>query len=67
MKREVKAAAIQFNIRTGDIDTNLEQARNALERLADSGCQLAVLPEMWSTGYAYGEINRLALRTREVV
>jgi predicted amidohydrolase len=67
MKREVKAAAIQFNIRTGDIDTNLEQARNALERLAGSGCQLAVLPEMWSTGYAYGEINRLALRTPEVL
>ena len=67
MKREVTAAAIQFNIRLGDIDANLEYVRNILPRLADRGCQLAVLPEMWSCGFAYRELNELAKRTPEVV
>jgi len=67
MKREVKAAAVQFNIKLGDIDTNLSYVREALARLAEQGCQLAVLPEMWSCGFAYRELVDLAKRTPEVV
>ena len=67
MKREVKAAVIQFNIKLGDIDANVSHVREALARLADQGCQLAVLPEMWSCGFAYRELVELAKRTPEVV
>lgn len=67
MKREIKAAAVQFNIKLADIDANVEYVRNALARLADNGVQLAVLPEMWSCGFAYRELNELARRTPEVV
>ncbi|HML46836.1 MAG TPA: hypothetical protein PKE04_08820, partial [Clostridia bacterium] len=34
-----------------------EQVDGALRRLAAQGCTLAVLPEMWDTGYAYRELN----------
>jgi predicted amidohydrolase len=67
MKREVTAAAVQFNIRLGDIDANVAYVRTALERLADKGCQLAVLPEMWSCGFDYRNLPSLAQRTPEVV
>jgi predicted amidohydrolase len=67
MKREVKAAAIQFNIRLGDIDGNVEHVRKALARAAAEGCRLAVLPEMWSCGFHYKELPALAKRTPEVV
>lgn len=67
MKRELKAAAIQFNIRLADIDTNVAHVRQALARVAGQGCRLAVLPEMWSTGFAYKELNELARRTPETV
>jgi len=67
MKREVKAAAVQFNIKLGDIDANVAHVREALARLAGQGCQLAVLPEMWSCGFAYKTLNELAKRTPEVV
>ena len=67
MKREVKAAAIQFNIRLGDIDGNVAYVREALERAASAGCRLAVLPEMWSCGFHYKELTALAKRTPEVV
>ena len=67
MKREIKAAAVQFTIKLGDIDANVEYVRNALARLAGEGVQLAVLPEMWSCGFAFRELNELARRTPEVV
>lgn len=67
MKRTVKAGAVQFTIRLGDVDANVEHVQGALRRLADQGCNLAVLPEMWSTGYAYKELNELATRTPGIV
>lgn len=53
MEQTLKAAAIQFNITLGDVEQNLATAMAALARAADSGAQLAVLPEMWSCGYDY--------------
>ncbi|WP_243372061.1 carbon-nitrogen family hydrolase [Geotalea sp. SG265] len=67
MSKQIKAAAVQFTIKVGDIDANVEHVREALHRLHDEGVQLAVLPEMWSCGFAYKELNELAKRTPEVV
>ena len=67
MNRTIKAASVQFTIRLGDIDANVEYVRGAVARLAAQGCTLAVLPEMWSCGFAYRELNSLARRTPEVV
>ena len=63
----IQAAAIQFNVKQGNVDANLEYVRTALRRVADQGVQLAVLPEMWSTGFAYKNLNELALRTEGIV
>ncbi|GFO59615.1 carbon-nitrogen hydrolase [Geomonas silvestris] len=67
MQSTVKAAAVQFTIALGDVDANLAQVREALARLAQRGTELVVLPEMWSSGFAYKELNRLAQRTPEIV
>jgi omega-amidase len=67
VKRLVKVAAVQFTVVVGDIDANMAYVREALGRVAAQGCNLAVLPEMWSTGYSYRNLNELALRTPEVV
>lgn len=67
MARTIKAASVQFNITLGEIEPNLEQVRGALADLAAEGVQLAVLPEMWATGFAYKDLNRLAARTGEIV
>ncbi|MBI2355559.1 MAG: carbon-nitrogen family hydrolase [Deltaproteobacteria bacterium] len=63
----ITAAAIQFTVRLGDVDANLAYVRDALRRAADHGAQLVVLPEMWSTGFAYRNLNELALRTAGIV
>lgn len=61
------AAAIQFNVKQGDVDANLAYVREALPRAAGQGANLAVLPEMWSSGFAYKNLNELALRTAGIV
>ncbi len=66
MKTRVCAAAIQFPIITGDIDANLQQACKALQRAHGQGVRLAVLPEMWSSGYDYKRLYELADETPRV-
>lgn len=63
----IQAAAVQFNVRQGDVDANLAHVRGTLRRVAAQGANLAVLPEMWSSGFAYKNLNELALRTPGIV
>ena len=63
----ITAAAIQFTVAQGDVDANLAYVREALPRVAAQGANLAVLPEMWSSGFAYRDLNRLSLRTEKIV
>ena len=63
----IQAAAIQFNVKQGDVDANLAYVREALARVAAQGANLAVLPEMWSSGFSYKNLNELALRTQGIV
>lgn len=67
MERKVTTAAIQFNITLGEIDRNLAKAEAALRRAAARGAQLAVLPEMWSAGFAYRKLPELAAETPRVL
>jgi len=63
----IQAAAIQFTVNQGDVDANLAYVREALGRVSGQGAQLAVLPEMWSSGFAYKNLNALAQRTPAIV
>jgi omega-amidase len=65
--RTIQAAAIQFNVTQGDVDANRDYVRAALRRVAGQGANLAVLPEMWSSGFAYRNLNELAGRTAGIV
>lgn len=65
--KQITASAIQFNIAVGNIKENLKKAFSALQRAAEQGAQLAVLPEMWSCGYDYKNLSSLALETPQVL
>lgn len=67
MKDKVHVAAIQFNIALGEIDRNLAVVESALGRVARQGVDLAVLPEMWSSGYDYKRLVKHAAETPRVV
>ncbi|PKN12263.1 MAG: carbon-nitrogen family hydrolase [Deltaproteobacteria bacterium HGW-Deltaproteobacteria-4] len=59
----LNVAAVQFNIRLGDIEANWQAATQGLRSVAAQGAKLAVLPEMWSTGYDYRQLAELATHT----
>lgn len=65
--RQLRCASIQFNIALGNISANQNQVSAALRRCADKGVQLAVLPEMWSSGYDYRHLPDLAAQTPQVL
>ncbi len=67
MQEKQKVAAIQFNIRLGDIEQNLRTVEAALGRVADQDVRLAVLPEMWSSGYDYKRLAKHAAQTPRVI
>jgi len=67
VSRTLTAAAIQFNIALGDVAGNLAKVEAALRSVAARGAKLAVLPEMWSTGYDYPQLELLAEQTPRVV
>jgi predicted amidohydrolase len=64
---KITAAAVQFQIEPGAVETNLERVLAALERLRRRKVRLAVLPEMWSTGFDYRTLPQQAEKTPWVV
>ncbi len=67
MKQDVTAGTVQFNIKLGDIDANVETAVEGLRRVATQNAKLAVLPEMWSCGYDYRNLAKLAQETPRIL
>jgi predicted amidohydrolase len=67
MKQDVTAGVVQFNIKLGNVDANIETAVAGLRRLAGQNVQLALLPEMWSCGYDYRNLSDLAEQTPRVL
>ena len=47
----LRLALAQINPVVGDIDGNVEQIRESIERARDGGAQLVVLPELCLSGY----------------
>ncbi len=61
--KSIRAGIIQFDVKLGDVDSNLKKAKQRIRRLAGQGVRMIVLPEMWSTGFANQELGRLSETT----
>lgn len=62
-----KAAALQFRIDMGAVEENAARAFALLREAALAGAALCVLPEMWSTGFAYDRLPTLSGATKELL
>jgi predicted amidohydrolase len=47
----MRAAALQFDVRRGDVAHNLAEVERGLRAAEDRGIELVVLPEMWPTSF----------------
>ena len=55
--RPVRIAAAQYQPRLGDLDANRAEAVRWAHAAADAGAQLAVLPELASSGYVFRSVE----------
>jgi len=51
-----RVALIEFKSVVGDVDANIERALEMIDQAASAGTDLAVLPELWNTGYLAGRL-----------
>lgn len=55
-----KAGCIQMNIHYGNPAANKERAAEWIAKAAEQGCTVAVLPELWTTGYDLDRLDEIA-------
>jgi len=63
----MKAGIIQFDIRLGDVASNVAVVKRRVTALAKQGAELVLLPEMWSTGFANDRLKALCGTTPGVL
>lgn len=59
MSKIIKIATIQMNATPAPIQERLARAEKLIAQCAREGAQLAVLPEIFNTGYEYSDQNYL--------
>ncbi len=62
-----KIGIVQFDILTGNNETNLTTALNGINKLADDGADLVVLPEMFSCSFDNENLHEHCRKTPEVL
>ncbi|MFC1767859.1 carbon-nitrogen family hydrolase [Candidatus Margulisiibacteriota bacterium] len=61
--KEFTIAAIQMDVKLGDIEFNLRTAQTLIDKAAKAKPQLITLPEMFATGFDYPCIKKMASET----
>jgi omega-amidase len=56
----LRVAAIQMEVVSGEPRKNMVRAEALLNEAAERGAQAALLPELWTTGYALDRFNEIA-------
>ncbi|MFH1076508.1 MAG: carbon-nitrogen family hydrolase [Pseudomonadota bacterium] len=63
----VSAGVIQTDVQLGNVSANLKQTKRHIQSLARKKVKIMVLPELWSTGFSYANINQLSNTTPEIL
>ncbi|MBU0462594.1 MAG: carbon-nitrogen family hydrolase [Proteobacteria bacterium] len=67
MKNNFKAGVVQFDVKSGQVETNLNTVFGHLEKLASENVSLAVLPEMFSCSFDNENLSKHSKLSDKVV
>ncbi|MCK5774079.1 MAG: hypothetical protein KAH57_09865 [Thermoplasmata archaeon] len=65
-REPIRAAIVQTELKLGDIDVNLSRARDIIDDMKGSS-DLLIFPEMFSSGFAYDDLEEIATRSPDVI
>jgi len=63
----VKIGIIQLDIHLGEINKNVTYALSNIQNMVEKGVRLIVLPELWSSGFDYKHLAKLAENTPKIL
>ncbi|MEA3280586.1 MAG: carbon-nitrogen family hydrolase [Thermodesulfobacteriota bacterium] len=66
-RRHLKAGIVQFDVKLGDVESNLETAFQGINFLGAGKADIAVLPEMWSCGFDNQRLTVHAEKTGAII
>jgi len=66
-KNIIRTGIIQFDVKPGDIKSNVNSAIDGIQRLAGRHADVVVLPELWSCGFDRENMASHAERTPEII
>ncbi len=64
---QLKISVAQVNIHLGNISKNLSIGRDLIKQAADEGSKFIIFPELWTSGFDYSNIEKIALNNRSVL
>ncbi|MBI5374280.1 MAG: carbon-nitrogen family hydrolase [Candidatus Schekmanbacteria bacterium] len=67
MSESFEVCVIQLAIRFGKVEENLERAVKLISKNNSDDCRLFVLPEMWTSGYDYRNLSKIAEKSNFVI
>jgi len=62
-----KAGIVQFDVRPGNIESNLSSALKGIDQLKALNAKIALLPEMWSCGFDNKSLGKHAEKTVNII
>ncbi len=62
-----KAGIVQFDVRPGNIESNLSSALKGIDQLKALNAKIALLPEMWSCGFDNKSLGKHAEKTDSII
>ncbi len=67
MSKSLKAGVVQFDVKLGDLDSNLAPALEGIGFLGSQNADIAVLPEMWTCGFDNENLAAHAQKTPAIL
>ncbi|CAD7781567.1 Omega-amidase YafV [Candidatus Methanoperedenaceae archaeon GB37] len=63
----VKIGIIQLDIHLGEINRNVTYALSNIQNMVEKGVRLIVLPELWTSGFDYKHLEKIAETTPKIL
>jgi len=64
---KMRVAVGQMEVIPGDVEKNLKNGLDLISKAKKNGCDLILLPEVWTTGFLFKRLKELAKFTEETI